>query len=108
MAAEQKYEEPPLEKTTIYRGPQAPVLSAYVPLPVLGIELMVLIFLWRLFGPWALILSPIHLVLAAKTSENPYWPRDLHANINHRWFAGNKNDKGVVVFTPHTSRKELL
>lgn len=103
------YDEPALDRAAIYRGPQAPVLQAYVPLPVFGIECMVLLLCGRLIGLWTLVIVPLHFILVAKTSENPYWVRDLIANFNHRWFASNKNQfgQGVVTFTPHTTKRDL-
>lgn len=104
-----QYEEPALARATIYRGPQTPAQQAFVPLPVFGVEAMLLLLGMRLFGFWTLVLLPVHIVLAAKTAENPYWVRDLFANFNHRWFANNKSQygQGVVTFTPHTTRKEI-
>jgi hypothetical protein len=103
------YEEPALERAVIYRGPQAPVLQAYVPLPVFGAECMALLLCIRIFGFWTLLLLPLHLVLVLKTSENPFWVRDLFASYRHRWFVENKNShgEGVVSFTPHLNRREI-
>ena len=103
------YEEPALERAVIYRGPQAPVLQAYVPLPVFGAECMLLLLCIRIFGFWTLLLLPLHLVLVLKTSENPFWVRDLVASYRHRWFVKNKSSHsaGVVSFTPHLSRREF-
>ena len=76
-----RHEEPALERAVIYRGPQAPVLQAYVPLPVFGAECMLLLLCMRLFGFWTLLLLPLHLVLVLKTNDNPFWVRDLVANL---------------------------
>ncbi|MEP6721269.1 MAG: hypothetical protein ABJA77_07485 [Variovorax sp.] len=101
-----RHEEPALEPAVIYRGPQAPVLQAYVPLPVFGAECMVLLLGMRLLGFWTLLLVPLHLVLVLKTNDNPFWVRDLVASYRHRWFVQNKNTHGagVVSFSPHVSR----
>ena len=104
-----KYEEPALEQATIYRGPQSPALQFYVPLPVFIVEAMLLLAGMRLVGFWIAVLIPLHLVLAWRTSENPYWIRDLTANLRHRWIVDNKGlyQPGIVTFTPHTTRKEI-
>ena len=104
-----RHEEPALERAVIYRGPQAPVLQAYVPLPVFGAECMLLLLCMRLFGFWTLLLVPLHMVLVLKTNENPFWVRDLLASYRHRCFVQNMNThgKGVVSFSPHTSRREV-
>lgn len=104
-----RHEEPALERAVIYRGPQAPVLQAYVPLPVFGAECLLLLLCMRLFGFWTLLLLPLHMVLVLKTNDNPFWVRDLVASYRHRWFAQNKNTHGVgvVSFSPHTSRREV-
>ncbi|WP_371436624.1 hypothetical protein [Polaromonas sp.] len=103
---ENRHEEPALERAVIYRGPQAPVLQAYVPLPVFGLECMLLLVGMRLFGFWTLLLLPLHMVLVLKTNDNPFWVRDLIASYRHRWFAQNKNThgSGVVSFSAHASR----
>jgi hypothetical protein len=108
-ARKEQYEEPELDRTTVYRGPQSPALQAYVPLPVFGVECMLLLLGIRLIGFWTCVFLPLHLVLAAKTADNPYWVRDMWANFNHRWIAVNKGQygPGIVTFTPHTSRKDL-
>lgn len=105
-----RHEEDALERAVIYRGPQAPVLQAYVPLPVFGAECMLLLLGMRLFGFWTLLLLPLHMVLVLKTNENPFWVRDLMASYRHRWFAQNKNThgSGVVSFSPHVGRRETL
>jgi len=64
-----RHEEPALERAVIYRGPQAPVLQAYVPLPVFGAECMLLLLCMRLFGFWTLLLVPLHMVLVLKTND---------------------------------------
>ena len=104
-----RYEEPALERAVIYRGPQAPVLQAYVPLPVFGAECMLLLLGMRLFDFWTLLLVPLHMVLVLKTNDNPFWVCDLMASYRHRWFAQNKNTHGagVVSFTPHAGRHEV-
>ncbi|RYE57878.1 MAG: hypothetical protein EOP20_06810 [Hyphomicrobiales bacterium] len=104
---ENRHEEPALERAVIYRGPQAPVLQAYVPLPVFGLECMLLLVGMRLVGFWTLLLLPLHMVLVLKTNDNPFWVRDLLASYRHRWFAQNKNTHGigVVSFSPHVSRR---
>lgn len=102
------YDEPPLERVTVYRGPQVPVLQAYVPLPVFGIECMALLLAVRLVGFWSLLLLPLHLILVLRTNENPFWIRDLTASYRYRWFAINRRRAdGAVVFTPHLSRREV-
>lgn len=105
----ERHEEPALERVRIYRGTQAPVLQAYVPLPVFGVECMLLLLSMRLFAFWTLLLLPLHLVLVLKTSENPFWVRDLMADWRLRWFAQNQRSggSGVVSFSPHLSRVEL-
>jgi hypothetical protein len=107
--AETRREEPALERAVIYRGTQAPVLQAYVPLPIFGMECMLLLLGMRLFAFWTLLLLPLHLVLVLKTNENPFWVRDLVADYRFRWFADNKNahGRGVVSFSPHLSRRDL-
>ncbi len=102
-------EEPALERAVIYRGTQAPVLQAYVPLPIFGTECMLLLLCMRLFAFWALLLLPLHLLLVLKTNENPYWVRDLVADYRFRWFADNRNThgRGVVSFSPHLARAGL-
>jgi len=107
--ADLRHEEPSLERAVIYRGPQAPVLQAYVPLPVFAAECMLLLLSMRLFGFWTLLLLPLHMVLVLKTNDNPFWVRDLAADHRHRWFARNKNDQGsgVVSFSPHTTPREV-
>ena len=104
-----RYEEPALERAVIYRGTQAPVLQAYVPLPIFGMECMLLLLCMRLFAFWTLLLLPLHLLLVLKTNENPFWVRDLMADYRFRWFADNRNThgRGVVSFSPHLSRTEL-
>jgi hypothetical protein len=104
-----RHEEPALERAVGYRGPQAPGLQAYVPLPVFGAECMLLPLCMRLFGFWTLLLLPLHMVLVLKTNENPFWVRDLVASYRYRWFAQNKNThgNGVVSFSPHLSRREV-
>jgi hypothetical protein len=104
-----RHEEPALERAVIYRGPRAPVVQAYVPLPVFGAECMLLLLCMRLFGFWTLLLLPLHMVLVLKTNENPFWVRDLMASYRNRWFAQNKNThgNGVVSFSPHLSRREV-
>ena len=104
-----RHEEPALERAVIYRGPQAPVLQAYVPLPVFGAECMLLLLCMRLFGFWTLLLLPLHLVLVLKTNDNPFWVRDLVANSRFRWFVDNRNahGDGVVSFSPHLNRREV-
>jgi hypothetical protein len=104
-----RHDEPPLERVTVYRGPQVPVLQAYVPLPVFGIECMVLLLAVRLVGFWSLLLLPLHLILVLRTNENPFWVRDLTASYRYRWFATNRRRgaDGAVVFTPHLSRREV-
>jgi hypothetical protein len=104
-----RHEEPALERAVIYRGPQAPVLQAYVPLPVFGAECMLLLLCMRVFGFWTLLLLPLHLVLVLKTNENPFWVRDLAASYRCRWFVENKNvhGDGVISFTPHLKRHEV-
>jgi hypothetical protein len=105
-----RHEEPPLERVAVYRGPQVPALQAYVPLPVFGIECMVLLLGMRLLGFWCLLLLPLHLILVMRTNENPFWVRDFVANYRYRWFAANRsgNAERVVVFSPHLSRREVL
>lgn len=104
-----RHEEPALERVVIYRGPQAPVLQAYVPLPVFGAECMLLLLCMRVFGFWTLLLLPLHLVLVLKTNETPFWVRDLIASYRYRWFVENNNvhGDGVISFTPHLSRREV-
>lgn len=104
-----RHEEPPLERAVIYRGAQAPVLQAYVPLPIFGVECMLLLLCMRLFAFWALLLLPLHLLLVLKTSENPYWVRDVVADYRFRWFADNRNTRGggAVSFSPHLNRASL-
>jgi len=107
---DQRQEEPALERVVIYRGPQAPVLQAYVPLPVFGVECMLALLCMRLFGFWTLLLLPLHMVLVLRTNDNPFWVRDLTADYRHRWFVQNRRRQGtaVVSFSPHVSRRELL
>jgi hypothetical protein len=107
--ADTRHEEPALERAVIYRAAQAPVLQAYVPLPIFGLECMLLLLCMRLFAFWALLLLPLHLLLVMKTNENPYWVRDLIADYRFRWFADNKNTHGhgVVSFSPHLSRANV-
>lgn len=109
VESETRYEEPALERAVIYRGTQAPVLQAYVPLPIFGAECMLLLMCMRLFAFWSLLLVPLHLLLVLKTNENPYWVRDLVADYRFRWFADNRNThrQGVVSFSPHVSRADL-
>jgi hypothetical protein len=104
-----RHDEPALERTVIYRGTQAPVLQAYVPLPVFGVECLLLLLGMRLFGFWTLLLAPLHLVLVLRTSENPFWVRDVLASYRHRWFVQNKDThgEGVVSFSPHCGRGEV-
>lgn len=104
-----RHEEPPLERVVLYRGPQVPVLQAYVPLPVFGVECMALLLGVRLFGFWSLLLLPLHLILVLRTNENPFWVRDLIANYRHRWVAVNRRSAGdgAVVFSPHLERHEV-
>jgi hypothetical protein len=103
-------EEPALERAVVYRAAQAPVLQAYVPLPVFGAECMLLLLGMRAVGFWTLLLLPLHILLVIRTNEQPFWVTDLLANYRHRWFVRNKNSQGegVVSFSPHLSRKELL
>lgn len=107
--ADTRFEEPALERAVIYRAAQAPVLQAYVPLPIFGLECMLLLLCMRLFAFWALLLLPLHLLLVMKTNENPYWVRDLLADYRFRWFADNRNTHGhgVVSFSPHSSRAKF-
>jgi hypothetical protein len=102
-------EEPPLERVAVYRGPQVPVLQAYVPLPVFGVECMALLLGMRLVGFWCLLLLPLHLILVLRTNENPFWVRDLAANYRHRWFAAHRRSGAgrAVVFSPHLARREV-
>lgn len=102
----ERFEEPALERAPVYRGTQAPVLQAYVPLPVFGMECMLLLLSMRLFAFWTLLLLPLHLILVLKTSENPFWVRDLVADWRLRWFAQNAG-RHVVSFSPHLSRSDL-
>ena len=97
--------EPALERTTIYRAAQAPVLQAYVPLPVFGVECMLLLLAMRLVGFWSLLLLPLHLVLVLKTNDNPFWVRDVLASYRHRWIVRNSGGqgRGVVSYSPHDS-----
>jgi len=101
------HSEPALERTTIYRAAQAPVLQAYVPLPVFGVECMLLLLGMRLVGFWSLLLLPLHLVLVLKTNDNPFWVRDVTASYRHRWFVRNGSGQGrsVVSYSPHDSRR---
>ena len=46
------------------------------------------------------------LILVLKTSENPFWVRDLAADWRLRWFAQNAG-RHVVSFSPHLSRSDL-
>lgn len=109
MDADSRRDEPPLERTVIYRGAQAPVWQAYVPLPVFGAECMLLLLCMRVFGFWTLLLAPLHLVLVLKTSDNAFWVRDLIASYRHRWFVQNKDTHGagIVSFSPHCGRSEV-
>jgi hypothetical protein len=104
-----RHDEPALERAVIYRGTQAPVLQAYVPLPVFGVECLLLLLGMRLLGFWTLLLAPLHLVLVLRTSENPFWVRDVLASYRHRWFVQNKgtHGDGVVSFSPHCGRSEV-
>ncbi|WP_198088313.1 hypothetical protein [Variovorax sp. E3] len=104
-----RHEEPPLERVAIYRGPQVPVLQAYVPLPVFGAECMALLLCMRVFGFWSLLMLPLHLVLVLRTNENPFWVRDVVAGYRHRWFVANRsrNAARAVVFSPHLHRREV-
>lgn len=104
-----RHEEPPLERVAVYRGPQVPALQAYVPLPVFGVECMVLLLGMRLVGFWCLLLLPLHLILVMRTNENPFWVRDLTANYRYRWFAANRRGGAdrAVVFSPHLARREV-
>lgn len=103
------HEEPALERVPVYRGPQVPALQAYVPLPVFGVECMVLLLGMRLVGFWCLLLLPLHLILVMRTNENPFWVRDLAADYRYRWFAANRRRGAdrAVVFCPHLSRREV-
>lgn len=109
VSTDQRDEEPALERVVIYRGPQAPVLQAYVPLPVFGAECMLLLLCMRLVGFWTLLLLPLHFVLVLRTNDNPFWVRDLMASYRHRWFVLNRNARGngVVRFSPHLQRREV-
>lgn len=109
LAPAHPHDEPALERVVIYRGAQAPVLQAYVPLPVFGVECMLLLLGMRLVGFWILLLLPVHVVLVLKTNDNAFWVRDLVASYRHRWFSQNKNlhGPGVVSFSPHTQRHEV-
>lgn len=103
------HEEPPLERVAVYRGPQVPALQAYVPLPVFGVECMVLLLGMRLIGFWTLLMLPLHLVLVLRTNESPFWVRDVVANYRYRWFAANRRGGAgrAVVFGPHLCRREV-
>ncbi len=96
-----------MEKAVIYRGAQAPVLQAYVPLSIFCLECLLFVLCMRFASLWALLLLPLHVVLVLKTSENPFWPRDLVADYLHRWFVSNKDThgRGTVSFCPHGSRE---
>jgi hypothetical protein len=102
-------EEPALERVTVYRAAQAPVLQAYVPLPVFGAECMLLLLGMRAVGFWTLLLLPLHILLVIRTNEQPFWVADLLASYRHRWFVKNRNAHGVgvVSFSPHVSQREL-
>ena len=104
-----RHDEPPLERVVIYRGPQVPVLQAYVPLPVFGVECLALLLGIRLAGFWSLLLLPLHLILVLRTNENPFWMRDLIAGYRYRWFVAKRRPGGdrAVVFCPHLSRREV-
>lgn len=99
---ESKYEEAPLEKAVIYRGPQTLARQAYVPLSIFVIECVLLLLSIRFFGVWTVIFLPLHMIPVRKTNEKLYWVNDLMADFNNRWFASNKGQygKGVVSFTP--------
>jgi hypothetical protein len=103
-----RYEEPPLEKAPIYRGPQTPALQFYVPLPVFVLECLLLLVGLRFLGFWMAVFLPLHLILMMKTNDNPYWVRDVIADFNHRWFADNKGiyGKAVVTFSPRVSKRD--
>lgn len=106
--ANHRYEEPPLERVSVYRGPQVPVLQAYVPLPVFGAECMTLLLGMRVIGFWTLLLIPLHVILVLRTNENPFWVCNVVANYRHRWFVSHRRARdGAIVFSPHPSRKEV-
>lgn len=104
-----RHAEPALERAVIYRGLQAPMLQAYVPLPVFGAECMLLLLGVRLLGFWFLLALPLHLILVLKTNDNPFWVRDLLANYRHSWMVRNKDKSrgGVITFAPHPERREV-
>jgi len=96
-----QYTEPPLDTSLIYRGPQTPATQAYVPLPVFVVELLVLLGLFALMKWWVVAVLPLHVLPVMKTNSDPFWVRDLWADINQRWLVSNKGQygKGVVTFS---------
>lgn len=102
-------DDAPLERAVVYRAAQAPVLQAYVPLPVFGVECLLLLAGMRAVGFWSLLMLPLHLVLMIRTSEQPFWVADLCASYRHRWLVRNRDlhGRGVVSFTPHPGRAEI-
>jgi hypothetical protein len=105
-----KHTDPPLERVSVYQGPQTKAMQFYVPLTVFAVECVVLLMFFRLFQFQALLfVLPIHLLLMLKTSSDSWWVENLICNLNKKVLAKNRGIRGknVVTFSPHTPRREL-
>lgn len=90
-----------LSVAKVYRGTQTPSRQSYVPLGFFMVEVAIALLGFLVLGFYVVVLLPLHLIPVSLTNSNPYWFRELSADIWNRWMAANKNSYGnAVTFTP--------